>query len=699
VTGEEAEQLDGDSAVAAEVPEDMRQEQAWVGYAPDPDTGKAKCPVIISAKARRASTRKPVTWDTFERALLFHQKYGRDEGHGIGFVFKRTSGRIYIDVDCALDARGELREWAKRFVEPFMGKAYIEVSPSGRGLHIIGKGTLPGEEEGGVAKFAAHAQADGRVPEVAVFCAGKYTTITGKAWKGSTSNVQDVSEEVAALWAAAGIGGKFGKVVQPGDAPVELLQVSDVPPSVKRELDECSAGEESDRSAARFKFYVQASEQGLTPEEIYSLVRGSDWYEASGAAEKGPSHTWQDICRSVGKVATSADEKTKEKDAAEQAAMETALTQLKRATSRFTVEELSGAPPPERFIWQPFLATGKVATLLGQGGLGKSAFGADLAVSRAVGRPFLGMNVPEGKTVILTVEDDRDDYRRKFAALREVDPTLDMAKVAERVTVVDVSSIAFRLVTVDYGVGTPSTEAHALIQHLCEACGEADLVIMETVNRLAGGAEGNDAFYAITTAAGMLARKLDAAVLLVHHLSKSAARDNTADSYAGRGGAALADNSRSVLNLNRVDEKDPALMTLVKASLRSPDQLVVLRQTKSPPSVRPAEMMLLEKRGTDFGLVLTPVVVDPDILAAARDHAAQPVGARIREVLFELIKANPKLAGKGISRTALSKLHIKYGLTKRGAGDAIEEALAAGFLRVSDEKAHNTDGLLPGAVS
>lgn len=283
------------------VPEELKRERQWVGWAPDPQTGSPKCPVLVHAKDRRASTRKPETWTTFDKAILFAEKYAKANEVGIGFVF--TGGLVYVDVDCALQPDGELREWAKPYVEPFVGKAYMETSPSGKGLHIITKGALPGLADGGVRKFPEHAT-DGRIPEVAMFSSGKYSTITGRVWKGQKL-IRDGQAATTEVWEKAGIAAAVSAGAA-GEAPTdaELVTATKVPPSIAKELRLCTVADREDRSAGRFRFYANAARMGLTKEEVFSLVLASDWYEASGASEKGREHTWQDIVRSCEKVTT-----------------------------------------------------------------------------------------------------------------------------------------------------------------------------------------------------------------------------------------------------------------------------------------------------------------------------------------------------------------------------------------------------------
>lgn len=290
------------------VPADLKNLANWIAFGPDPGSGRPKCPLKISNRQRRASTRRPETWTDWRSARAFYSKHGDGQKWGVGFVFTPEAKLVYVDLDDALTPEGQMREWAEPFIRPFAGRAYMERSPSGRGLHIITRGTLPGGATGGTAKFPSAATglagADGRprVPEVAMFSAFKYTTLTGDVWK-KQATIGEGTEAAAQVWESAGIAAaKYDAGAGPAPKPEHLPKPGKVPSSVKRELKECSAADAEDRSAARFGFYCEAMRGGLGPEELFALVLESDWYGSSGASEKGPDHTWADIIRAYAKA-------------------------------------------------------------------------------------------------------------------------------------------------------------------------------------------------------------------------------------------------------------------------------------------------------------------------------------------------------------------------------------------------------------
>ncbi|MDQ4091900.1 MAG: hypothetical protein M3143_00290 [Actinomycetota bacterium] len=126
-----------------------------------------------------ASSTDPSTWATFaeaRRSLV---------GIGLGFVLN-GDGIVCLDVDHCLDERGRLTEGAAALLD-LAGTTYVEVSPSGKGLHVWGRAELT---QGRRVSF--------RGQSVELYPSGRYMTVTGKQYLGSLSVLGDVSAAVAA---------------------------------------------------------------------------------------------------------------------------------------------------------------------------------------------------------------------------------------------------------------------------------------------------------------------------------------------------------------------------------------------------------------------------------------------------------------------------------------------------------------------
>lgn len=109
-------------AAARFAPARMRQSDRWVRHV-------AKRPVRPDGAS--ASSTDPATWSSFDAAMA------GTVGDGVGFVLD-GDGVVCIDLDnCMSDGRPS--EWADRVLALFPG-APVEVSLSGRGLHVWGTG-------------------------------------------------------------------------------------------------------------------------------------------------------------------------------------------------------------------------------------------------------------------------------------------------------------------------------------------------------------------------------------------------------------------------------------------------------------------------------------------------------------------------------------------------------------------------------
>ncbi len=115
------------------LPEEMKKLKRFVGWRKEELNGKvAKLPFsLIDGKAN--------DWNQLERWITFNE--AKTMNATLGFVLVEEDRIICIDLDNAIQ-EGKLTPMAKEVVENFSG-TYMEVSQSGRGIHIFVKGTIP----------------------------------------------------------------------------------------------------------------------------------------------------------------------------------------------------------------------------------------------------------------------------------------------------------------------------------------------------------------------------------------------------------------------------------------------------------------------------------------------------------------------------------------------------------------------------
>ena len=176
--------------IAANIPEALTELSQWVIWRYDwrPDPAKreggqwAKVP-YSPRSLRPAAVDKPQTWAQFDEAMAACTGGGWT---GVGFVFAAEDPFAGLDLDKVRDpSTTELEPWAQGHVSGL--SSYTEVSPSGTGLHVLVRATLP---PGGRRK--------GRLE---LYDRGRYFCVTGHHLDGAPETIEERTELMAALHA------------------------------------------------------------------------------------------------------------------------------------------------------------------------------------------------------------------------------------------------------------------------------------------------------------------------------------------------------------------------------------------------------------------------------------------------------------------------------------------------------------------
>jgi primase-polymerase (primpol)-like protein len=130
-----------------------------------------------------ASSTDPTTWSTYKDAAA------STAGVGPGFVLSDEDDVVCLDLDhCMNPLTGQLAPWAAAILRD-AGATYVEVSPSGDGLHIWGRAN--------VRQGRRIRRPDGTAVEV--YGTGRYIAMTGRRHGSSPSILGDLSSLVARL--------------------------------------------------------------------------------------------------------------------------------------------------------------------------------------------------------------------------------------------------------------------------------------------------------------------------------------------------------------------------------------------------------------------------------------------------------------------------------------------------------------------
>ena len=113
------------------IPEELKALHQWVCC-----SGDSKVPMIATSPSPASST-NPLTWSTFQEATMSVECGNYDS---VGFVFN-DNGIVGVDIDDGHDDDGFLSGLAIDIIRKC--GSYTEKSRSGRGFHILVKGTLP----------------------------------------------------------------------------------------------------------------------------------------------------------------------------------------------------------------------------------------------------------------------------------------------------------------------------------------------------------------------------------------------------------------------------------------------------------------------------------------------------------------------------------------------------------------------------
>ncbi len=176
------------------VPAEMRDYAQWVCYRIE-GLGKKKTKIPYCPQTGRpASVKNPGQWTTYDAAIscLVSGEY-----HGIGFVLTHNDPFFFVDlddIDCE-DAKQRQIDIAADF------QTFQERSPSGKGLHIIGKGSVPSGRR--VSKLG-----------IEVYSNERYMTVTGDVFDGK-NKIKLEQAKLSMLWEM--LGSSRGETVEVHD--------------------------------------------------------------------------------------------------------------------------------------------------------------------------------------------------------------------------------------------------------------------------------------------------------------------------------------------------------------------------------------------------------------------------------------------------------------------------------------------------
>jgi hypothetical protein len=169
------------------IPHVLRERKQWVCWRYEYRELKwTKVPVDAGTGGHADST-EPRTWSDFDTAL---ERYSacRSTLAGIGYVFAEDDPFTGIDLDDALNAEGELEDWAAKIVNSF--STYTEISPSQTGVKLFAVGAKPGP------RCETHKNGN----KFEIYNKTRFFAVTGHLVPGMPETIEPRQEAIAKLY-------------------------------------------------------------------------------------------------------------------------------------------------------------------------------------------------------------------------------------------------------------------------------------------------------------------------------------------------------------------------------------------------------------------------------------------------------------------------------------------------------------------
>jgi len=212
-----------------------------------------------------ASVSDSRTWGTFKQVVQAVKDY---RGEGPGFVFTENDPYCAIDIDKCIDEDGQMDPEAQEIIDRL--DSYTEVSLSGRGIHIIGRGKKPTNRC--------------RRGNVEIYDKSRYFALTGNLWQGrkETKDIQGPLGWLCEETFGGGVSVQGGKDVEAEPVSDLVLDPNAEPPADKfdvlmkdrlfaktwkRQREEFKSQSEYDLSLAGF-----AVRRGWSDQEAANLI-------------------------------------------------------------------------------------------------------------------------------------------------------------------------------------------------------------------------------------------------------------------------------------------------------------------------------------------------------------------------------------------------------------------------------------------
>ena len=234
------------------------------------------------------------------------------------------------------------------------------------------------------------------------------------------------------------------------------------------------------------------------------------------------------------------------------------------------LDSVLGREPPRLDFVLPGLLSGTLGVLVSPGGAGKSMLALGLASCVAAGRSLWNLlpgDPTAGNALLVSAEDPSAILTHRLHAMMNLPEGGDALRAEEfrkRLRIKALHGTGFTLGTWNAVHGFNASSAFDALKAEVEEM-RPRLIIIDTLNRVLGGIPENDngAIGRIVSELETMVAPVGAACLVLHHVSKGAARDGQGDEQqAARGAGAITDNARWQSNLVGMTREEAEKMGL-----------------------------------------------------------------------------------------------------------------------------------------
>lgn len=554
------------------IPLEIRAYDAWVVWRYEQRDGSSK-PTKLPYSPRTktlANVTNAFSWASYDEAIAAFNEGGFD---GIGFVLSDNDPYAFIDLD---DTKGDQAAFSKQeqIFERF--DSYSELSPSGNGLHIIVKASIPKGR---------------RREQIEVYSSARYMTMTGKVVRDAPINERQ--ELTTTLWAQ--MAGSKEAVEYAARGPATKSD----PAIIEQMLAARNGAKARDLYEGRWQELGYATQS----EADYALIDIINFYarnheqtarifrsSALGQREKASREKYvNDMIEQSfdGLLTLELDPSTAIRVAnaleeARKSAVEAGLPEFDDEPDdgmpTVDVGDLAGREvAPRKWHVEGWIPGGNVTLISGDGGCGKSLLALQLCVSTVLGRSWLGTRpITMGRALYLSAEDDRDELHRRMSDIAEAQGVsladlrgLSLAPLADRDALLAVQGRT-------RGTLDPTPLYGALAARIATL--KPSVVVIDTLADTFGGNEIERTqarqFIAMLR---RLAIEYGVTVVVLSHPSQSGMSSGSGTS----GSTAWSNSVRSRLYLKRhVTEADCRTLELMKSNYGATGQHIPLRWRK-----------------------------------------------------------------------------------------------------------------------